>query len=228
MIVTLLGSSGLVGGYCKNILAKEDAVSKVILPVRTGTAHLPEHPKFEYADVDFAKLQQFSKLFAADAVICCLGTTLKEAGSKEGREYVDLKLPLSAAAIAKANGVNHFLCISAQGANASSWIHYSKTKGILEKGLELIRFPALTLVRPSLLMGKRTHKRRGEDLLKKILENRLQFIPEFWRPVHAETVARVLVQSLLNPHEGKQIIYNRKMVRAERAFWTNEKEDISK
>jgi dTDP-4-dehydrorhamnose reductase len=102
-------------------------------------------------------------------------------------------------------------------------MHYNRTKGLVEKGLEMFEFPSLTIVRPSLLLGDRKEKRRSEAILKKLLEGRLQFIPEFWRPIHAETVARALVQSLFDPPEGKRIIYNRKLVRAEAARWASEK-----
>jgi len=228
MIVTLFGSSGLVGKYCLNLLEKEPSITKVILPVRKQKSEIKANPKLEYVETDFLNLSQYGKLFATDAVICCLGTTLKKAGNKKGREFVDLKLPLAIAGLAKSKKVRHFLLISAQGANASSWIHYNRTKGLVEQGLEMFDFSSLTIVRPSLLLGDRTEKRRGEEILKKLLEGRLQFIPEFWRPIHAETVARALVQSLLDPPKGKRMIYNRKLVRAEAALWASENAKISK
>ena len=222
MIVTLFGSSGLVGKYCLNFLEKEPSITKVILPIRKQKGEIKKNPKFEYVEIDFLNLSQYGKLFATDAVICCLGTTLKKAGSKKEREFVDLNLPLAIAGLAKSNKVKHFLLISAQGANPSSWIHYNRTKGLVEKGLEMFDFPSLTVVRPSLLLGDRTEKRRSEEILKKLLEGRLQFIPEFWRPIHAKTVARALVQSLFDPPKGKRTIYNRKLVRAEAALWASE------
>lgn len=213
MIITLLGSSGLVGSYCVKELLKNKAVTSLILPVRT----LPETPekdsRIRYQTVDFNRLQDSPEVFKSDAVICCLGSTKKKAKSKKNREKVDLRIPLSAAAVAKANQVSHFIVVSSMGANPYSWIHYNKTKGQLENGLEMMVFPSLTILRPSLILGERKEKRFGEDLLKKFFGKSPHAVPEFWRPVHAENLARAIAASLENPPKGKRILYNRLLIR---------------
>ncbi|MDR1760339.1 MAG: NAD(P)H-binding protein [Fibrobacter sp.] len=212
MIVTLLGSSGLVGAYCTKELLKTSFVTSLILPVRT----LPEVPetdaRVKYQVVDFDRLQDTPEVFKADAVICCLGTTLKKAKSKKNREKVDLRIPLSAAAVAKANKVPHFIAVSAMGASPHSWMHYNRTKGHLESGLEMLAFPSLTILRPSLILGERKEKRFGEDLLKKLFERAPHAVPAFWRPVHAESLARAITASLENPPVGKRTLYNRLLI----------------
>jgi len=154
-----------------------------------------------------------------DAIICCLGTTKKQAGSKAAQEKVDVRLPLSMAAIAKKAGVKNFLCVSAMGADVHSPYFYNRLKGMLEDGLTMMGFESLTLVRPSLLLGKHKDKRIGESLLQKLFGRHPEWIPAYMRPVHAETVAAHLVASLLKPPKdhicatdgtkGKRIIYNR-------------------
>ncbi|MBP5246830.1 MAG: NAD-binding protein [Fibrobacter sp.] len=214
MVVTLLGSTGLVGKEVLRFLEASPSVEKIILPVRK----IPSGPVGEKSypvEIDFENLKLHKNSFLADAVICCLGTTLKKAGSKKAREHVDLQIPLECAAIAKAQKVKHFLVISAQGANAHSPFHYNRTKGLLEEGLKMLEFPSLTIIRPSLLLGKRAESRTAEDLFQKITSKHLHLIPEFWRPVHAKAVAALLVASLSCPPNGPHIIFNRTIAKSD-------------
>ena len=224
MKVALLGSTGLVGKNVLRLLARLDQIQHVYCPVRT----IPQFSELGISEgsskVDFEQInfESHEKLRAGflgcDAVICCLGTTLKKAGSKAAQEKIDLRLPLSLAAIAKKEGVKHFLCVSAQGANSASPFFYNRLKGMLEEGLTMMGFESLTLVRPSLLLGKHKEPRFGEDLMQKVFGRHPEFLPSFFRPVHAETVAAHLVASLLKPPKdrvgpdgvkGRRIIYNR-------------------
>ena len=161
----------------------------------------------------------YSNFASCDALICCLGTTLKQAGSKPAQEKIDLRLPLTLAALAKRQGVKHFLCISAMGANSHSPFFYNRLKGQLEEGLTMMGFESLTLVRPSLLLGKHKDKRFGEELMQKLFGAHPEFLPARFRPVRAETVAAHLVANMLKPPvdhvcatdgvRGKRIVYNR-------------------
>ena len=223
MRIALLGSTGLVGRNVVQLLARLDEVESVYCPVRSipnlgQMGVLQGASKFKFNVIDFSDLQSLN-FSGCDAVMCCLGTTRKQAGSRSAQEKVDVRLPLTLAAIAKKQGVPHFLCVSAQGANSHSPFFYNRLKGMLEEGLTMMNFNALTLVRPSLLLGKRKDKRFGEELLQKVFGAHPEWIPERLRPVHAETVAAHLVASLLKPPtehvcasdgvKGKRIIYNR-------------------
>jgi Predicted nucleoside-diphosphate-sugar epimerases len=223
MRIALLGSTGLVGKNVVQLLARLDEVECVYCPVRTipnlgQMGVLQGASKFKFDVIDFGDLQSLN-FSSCDAVICCLGTTRKQAGSRSAQEKVDVRLPLTLAAIAKKQGVPHFLCVSAQGANSHSPFFYNCLKGMLEEGLTMMNFDALTLVRPSLLLGKHKDRRLGEELLQRIFGKHPEWIPERLRPVHAETVAAHLVASMLKPPtqhvcatdgvKGKRIIYNR-------------------
>lgn len=238
MKVAVLGSSGLIGKNVVRLLTRLEQVVRVYCPVRKlpGEGISPDFAamgilqgssKLDFEIVDFTALapedEGHRKLLAGflgcDAVVCCLGTTIRKAGSKKAQEQIDVRLPLTCAAIAKKAGVRHFLCVSAQGADSHSPFFYNRLKGMLEEGLTMMNFEALTLVRPSLLLGKRNEKRLGEDLMQKLFGKHPEFLPSFFRPVHAETVAAHLVTSLLKPPTdhvcaadgvlGKRIIYNR-------------------
>ena len=225
MKVALFGSTGLIGKNVLKLLVRLDQVEHVYCPVRSVPA-LSEYgilegaAKVDFEVVDFEHVDTLREKFAGlDAAICCLGTTIKQAGSKPAQEKIDVRLPLSLAAVAKKAGVRHFLCVSAQGANTHSPFFYNRLKGMLEEGLTMMNFEALTLVRPSLLLGKHKDKRFGEELMQKIFGKYLAILPARIRPVFAESVAAHLVASMLKPPfdhvcasdgvKGKRIIYNR-------------------
>ena len=225
MKVALFGSTGLVGKNVLKLLVRLDQVERVYCPVRrvpesAETGILEGAAKIDFEVVDFEHVDTLREKFAGlDAAICCLGTTIKQAGSKPAQEKIDVRLPLSLAAVAKKAGVRHFLCVSAQGANSHSPFFYNRLKGMLEEGLTMMNFEALTLVRPSLLLGKHKDKRFGEELMQKIFGKHLAILPARIRPVFAESVAAHLVASMLKPPfdhvcatdgtKGKRIIYNR-------------------
>ena len=235
MKAALLGSTGLIGKNVLQLLARLDEVERVYCPVRSvpdlgAMGVLQGSSKINFDTVDFDALlssrpeEQWrssvcENFRGCDAVICCLGTTLKQAGSKPAQEKIDLRLPLTLAALAKRQGVKHFLCVSAMGANSHSPFFYNRLKGLLEEGLTMMGFDSLTLVRPSLLLGKYKDKRFGEELMQKLFGTRAEWIPAYFRPVPAEIVAAHLVANFLKPPtdhvcatdgvKGKRIVYNR-------------------
>ena len=230
MKVALFGSTGLIGKNVLKLLVRLDQVERVYCPVRSvpvlaEMGILEGAAKIDFEVVDFEHVDTLREKFAGlDAAICCLGTTIKQAGSKPAQEKTDVRLPLSLAAVAKKAGVRHFLCVSAQGANTHSPFFYNRLKGMLEEGLTMMNFEALTLVRPSLLLGKHKDKRFGEELMQKIFGRHLAILPARIRPVFAESVAAHLVASMLKPPfehvcasdgvKGKRIIYNRVIAQA--------------
>ena len=230
MKVALFGSTGLIGKNVLKLLVRLDQVEHVYCPVRrvpepAETGILEGAAKIDFEVVDFEQVDKLREKFAGlDAAICCLGTTIKQAGCKPAQEKIDVRLPLSLAAVAKKAGVRHFLCVSAQGANSHSPFFYNRLKGMLEEGLTMMNFEALTLVRPSLLLGKHKDKRFGEELMQKIFGKHLAILPARIRPVFAESVAAHLVASMLKPPfehvcasdgvKGKRIIYNRVIAQA--------------
>ena len=230
MKIAVLGSTGLVGKNVLKLLVRLPQVVRVFCPVRkipdlNDLGILEGASKLDFKQVDFEQDNDALRMFfyagfvGCDAVVCCLGTTRKQAGSKAAQEKIDLRLPLKLAAFAKKAGVKNFLCVSAMGADSHSPYFYNRLKGQLEEGLDMMGFETLTLVRPSLLLGKHKDRRFGEELLQKIFGAHPEWIPAYVRPVHAETVAAHLVTSILKPPtdhvcatdgvKGKRIIYNR-------------------
>jgi hypothetical protein len=76
------------------------------------------HPKLTQVVTDFDKLEDMRLQLIADDVFCCLGTTMKQAGSKEAFHKVDFLYVVKLAALAAGNFASQFMVISSLGADA--------------------------------------------------------------------------------------------------------------
>ena len=149
----ILGSTGLTGSHLSDILLSGNYYDKVISFVRKATG--TSHPKLTEHIVDFDNPDSYGDLVKGDDLYCCLGTTIKKAGTQEAFAKVDLEYPLNFARIAKQNGINQYLIVSSLGANPKSGNFYLRTKGQVEDGLRELGFAATVVVEPSFLLGDR-------------------------------------------------------------------------
>lgn len=190
----IAGASGLVGGHCLRLLLESDRYSQVI---SIGRRDLPViHPKLDQQVIDFDKLESFTTDLVADDIYCCLGTTIKKAGSKEAFYKVDYTYVSQLAKITAAKNATQFLVVSAMGANASSFIFYNRVKGEMEKFVKEQGFDAVHIFQPSLLLGEREDERKGEEFASKVMKPLSQFmIGPFkkYKPIEGETVAKAMV-----------------------------------
>ena len=153
------GGSGLVGTEVVRLLLSDPQWERVIALTRRPLA--VSHSKLR--EMPLPDLTAVVPL-TGDALFCCLGTTIKIAGSQAAFRVVDHDLPLALARAARAGSVPHYLLVSALGADPRSRVFYSRVKGELELALSAIGFPRLTIAQPSLLLGQRTEARPGEGL----------------------------------------------------------------
>jgi len=161
-VALIAGATGLVGSSLLDLLLNSDRYSKVI-SLQRGKATI-SHPKLITIQTDFTNLDGILVPTLTD-VFCCLGTTIKKAGSKEQFKKVDYAFPLALAQCAAKANAAHFLVVTSMGANASSFFFYNKVKGELEEQLATIKnIPSISVLRPSLLLGKRAEKRAGESV----------------------------------------------------------------
>ena len=196
--ILLAGATGLTGEHLLDRLLNEPSVARVLAPSRRPLAAHPhlENPVGELA----ALLPQLSG--NVDIAFCCLGTTIKQAGSEAAFRAVDHDLVLAFAARARALGARHLLVISALGADAHSAVFYNRVKGELEAALQAQDWPQLTIVRPSLLLGARREFRLGERLLAPLA----RWIPGKYRGIKACTLAHALWRLALEEQDGTRII----------------------
>lgn len=191
----LAGASGLVGNELLHILLDSPNYSQVKILVRRPLDIA--HEKLEQVVTDFDKLDHYSKHFAVDDVYCCLGTTIKKAGSQDAFKKVDYEYPLKMAELAKSQQVKNFLIITALGADADSKVFYSRTKGQLQVRLKKIGLTALHIFQPSLLLGERQEFRLGEKaatVLSPAISKLLKGKMKKYKPVEARDVALVMYE----------------------------------
>lgn len=167
----------------------------------------PASPAQRVHVVDFAALPP---LPPADAAFCCLGTTIKQAGSQEAFRAVDHDAVLAFARAAQRAGVKRFAVVSALGANAKSTVFYNRVKGEMEAELGRMGFARLVIARPSLLAGDRAATgqptRLGERITLALTAPLTPLIPLAWRPIQAAAVARALRLALAQDGPAVQVL----------------------
>lgn len=198
MNVLLLGATGLIGHHVLDGLLAAPQVTQLIAPTRRTLPNTDK--KLRNVLIDFDRLDEYPELFDVSTIICCLGTTLKQAGSKQNFRKVDYQYCRDAAELGRVQRAKAFLLVSAIGASASSPVYYSRVKGELERHLTELKYDHLSLYRPSLLLGEREEFRFAEKLYSRITP----FIDPFMRgplqdyhAIPARTVAQALVNECL-------------------------------
>jgi uncharacterized protein YbjT (DUF2867 family) len=157
----VFGATGLVGSEVVKELLNRPEYTKVIAVVRNPFPL--SHPCLEFFIIqDFSKLSETALSLTADEYYCCIGTTIKAAGSKENFRRVDLLIPQQIAKLAHKLAVPSLVIVSSIGADVKSSNFYLHTKGEMERSIRVIYRGNLKFVRPSLLMGERTEFRLGE------------------------------------------------------------------
>lgn len=199
----IAGASGLVGSFCLRLLLQSDRYFKVIAIGRTA---LPmQHPKLEQVLVDFDNLEAHKYSLIADDIFCCLGTTIKKAGSKDNFYKVDYTYVVKLAAVTAKSFASQFLVVSALGAKAGSAIFYSRVKGQMENAIKPMPFLAVLIFQPSLLLGPRPEKRMGEKiagLAMRVLNFAFVGPLRKYRPVTAEEVAQAMLYVAMQDGAG--------------------------
>jgi len=203
----LLGATGLVGGHCLDALLDRDEWNRVVVLTRRSVGR--RHPKLQEVLTDFDRLEERSGRFQVDDVFCCLGTTIRKAGSREAFRQVELAYPREAARLAAEAGVEAFFLVSAVGASPSSRMFYTRVQGEAERAVMAYPFRHVVILRPSLLLGNRDELRPGEKIAEWITRPLapLMLGPlARYRPVRADTVAEAMVRLALSDQEGMRIV----------------------
>jgi uncharacterized protein YbjT (DUF2867 family) len=161
-IALLAGASGLSGGCALDALLDAPEITRVIAVSRRSLGR--EHPRLANRIVQFDRLETQLRGASCQVALCCLGTTLRKAGSQERFRAVDVGCVLAFARAAKAAGARRFVVVSSVGANAEARNFYLRTKGDMEQELEALGFESLDILQPSLLLSWRSEMRPLELL----------------------------------------------------------------
>ncbi len=207
----ILGATGLTGGLLLERLLDDDRYEAVVLFGRRSI-QLP-HKKIKEHIIDLFQLADHKEDFRADEVFCCIGTTAAKTPDKETYKKIDYGIPATAAALAKENGINTFIVVSAMGANTASSIFYNKVKGLMESAVLSQRIPNTYVLRPSLIGGNRSERRIGEYIGKifmKLINPLMVGGLKKYRSIRPEKIARAMVR-LANEGYDRQIILSDKI-----------------
>ena len=193
----LAGATGLIGSQLLDLLlAADDRYERVI---SIGRRTLPiQHPRLEQRIVNFDSLETERLRLIADDVFCCLGTTIRQAGSEEAFYRVDYSYVVKLAALLSGNFASQFLVVSALGADADSHIFYNRVKGEMETAVKQTTFRAIHIFQPSLLLGERPNPRFGERVAAAVLAvvGPLLIGPlRPYRAIRAATVAQAMLDA---------------------------------
>ena len=203
----IIGATGLVG---KNLVLKlmdDSDFEKIRIFVRKPTEFVSS--KLEEVITDFDAISSYKDLIVGDVLFSCLGTTLKQAGSKEKQKLVDYNYQLEFAEIAKKNGVENYVLISSTGADENSFFFYNKIKGELEVAIKKLNFKKVTIIQPSVLKGSRNDNRIGEELGAFVIDN-LSTVFKFlrkYRSIKGKQVARAMIYFFKNPNSDAVSVY---------------------
>jgi uncharacterized protein YbjT (DUF2867 family) len=206
-IALLAGATGLVGGHCLERLLAEPAYTRVITLGRRPLDRAD--PKLEQRVVELDRLGTVGVEFPrATDVFCCLGTTMKQAGSEAAFRQVDFTYVVSLAGLALGSGARQFLLVSSLGASPTSRIFYSRVKGETEKAVTALPFEGRQIFRPSILVGERAERRAGESLGIAVMRGTAFAMVgplRKYRPIAAATVAEAMVRVALRASRGVYI-----------------------
>lgn len=202
--VLITGATGLVGGHLLRLLNDDPKITHITAATRRPLAaemakvSNPHDPQLSDALVQITE--------PVDIVFCCLGTTMREAGSKEAFVLADYTLVVDTGITGQRLGARHMLVVSSIGANSSSPFFYNRVKGKMEEALIDQQWPRLTIARPSMLLGHRESQRFNESLFAPLFK----IMPGKWKSIQASDVARAMLQEAVAPtHEGTAVLDSR-------------------
>jgi uncharacterized protein YbjT (DUF2867 family) len=200
------GATGLVGSHVLAQLLADAHWSRVVTVGRRTTGQ--QHAKLEQRVLDLGDLETVSDLPHVEDVFCCLGTTIKQAGSQPAFRLVDHDFVVGVARAGLRAGATQFLLVSAIGADPESRVFYSRVKGETEAAIRKLSYEAVQIFRPSLLLGDRPEFRLGERIatlgapvMTGLLFGRLRR----YRPIQAATVARAMVTTAKEAPRGPNV-----------------------
>ena len=208
--VCVIGASGLIGRELVAQLCDDASVDTVHVMLRRTIGDFGNASKLVQHVIDFEKMEE-AEWPACDVMCCCLGTTIKVAGSQAAFRRVDFDYVVQSAKLARDAGAKRLLVISALGAERYSNIFYNRVKGEMESAVESLDYESVVVFRPALLTGKREQFRLAEFFTILLLRPLNFLLPRKYRTIPARVVARAMVLSLRDELCGVVVIESGQM-----------------
>lgn len=207
-VALVAGGSGLIGRQLLNQLAENDHYDGIKALLRKPLPTADKSDRIEEIVGDFEDMAQLLAGTCPTDIYCCLGTTIKTAGSKAAFEQVDLHYVEQLAQLGKQAGATNFIVISAIGANAQSPFFYNQVKGQMEEAVCSIGYAACHVIRPSILVGDRQESRPGEAfgiIAGKLVAPLLLGSLKKYRPDQDRDVAALMIRCATSGKTGNHI-----------------------
>ena len=205
------GATGLIGRELIQKLILSDQYRLIYLISRRESGLI--HPKIKEVLTGFDLISQLNIAETIDDAFCTLGTTMKQAGSREQFKKVDYQYVLAFADFTKRLGVSKFLVISSMGADPKSGVFYNMVKGMTEEALKEMGFKNLVILRPSLLLGKRSESRFSEKIFGFIMKALNFLISDNYKAIPGEKVAAFMVKMARTSIDSVSIIKSGEILR---------------
>jgi uncharacterized protein YbjT (DUF2867 family) len=199
-VALLAGATGMVGANLLEILLEAGDFSRVVAVTRRPLVR--EHPRLANRTVQFDKIDAQLAGFSCHTAFCCLGTTIRAAGSEQAFRRVDVDYVLAIARVAQAQ---RFVVVSSVGANAGSANFYLRTKGEMEEALIAMNLAALDIMQPGILLGWRQPLRPLElaaSILMPLVNPLLVGSYASYRGIPARTVALAMLGAARSGRRG--------------------------
>ncbi len=199
----IIGATGLVGSNLLRQLLSDDDFLIIKIFVRKTTAIV--HEKLQENIIDFDKIDLIKNEISGDVLFSCLGTTIKQAGSKNNQYKVDFTYQYQFAKYASESGVSEYILVSSTSASAKSMFFYSRIKGELEDAVKLLTFNKISIVQPSVLEGERKEKRAGEAIGAAVINTLGKILPflKKYRSIGGDAVAKAMICIYKKEEPGK-------------------------
>ena len=204
-IALLAGASGFVGNLALDALLDASDIARVFAVTRRPLGR--EHPRLANRIIQFQQIESQLKGFTCHVALCCLGTTIRQAGSEQAFRQVDVDAVLAFARTAKAAQAQRFVVVSSVGADPQSKNFYLRTKGEMEQALMGVGFPSLDILQPSALLGWRREIRPLDIAASAVMPLVNPFLTgkrEPFRGIPARTVAAAMVGVTRSGRRGAQ------------------------
>jgi uncharacterized protein YbjT (DUF2867 family) len=202
MIATIIGSTGLTGSFLVRHLLADSEITQVVSVSRKSLS-ISNAKLTEVLIADLAEIPSIESRLRAELYFCCLGTTIKTAGSKANFEKVDHDAIVAFAKIAQAHSAKALALVSSMGANANSPFFYTQVKGRTENDVIALGLRSLIIFRPAFLVGPRREVRLADSIAAKTVFPLARILPARIRKsliTDVETLApRILTEAKAAP-----------------------------
>ena len=210
--VAVFGATGLIGSILVKYLKQFSKFKKINLVLRSPIDLKDENVKIHKINL-YKKSEILNSLNTSKVVFIAIGTTMsKVKGDKEKYRRIDFGITKDIADACKEFGIDKLILVSSSGANLKSKSFYLSLKGSIEKYVTDLNLKSVSILRPSLLLGKRNEKRFGEKFAQIIMPKISFFMPSKYKAIKAEKVARAMLQLSNTDSKGVKIFHYKDII----------------